>query len=193
MILTETLPAAVTPVSLDDFKAHLRLAQGFALDAAEDALLDRYLRNATSVVEARISRALIRREFKLLVAAWNRDGQLVMPVGPVAQIGSLRFVHDAEAIELPSTAWSLEPGSGRQLLTGPCASALPAVPEGYSAELIFNAGFGDGPSDLPGGLAQAVMLLAAHYFENRYGEAVSGQGIPAGVQALLETQRSFRL
>lgn len=193
MILTETSPAAVTPVSLDDFKAHLRLAQGFAPDAAEDALLDRYLRNATSVVEARISRALIRREFKLQVAAWNREGHLVLPVGPVALIGSLNFILDAETISLPATAWSLEPGSSRQLLTGPGGSTLPAVPQGYSAELVFDAGFGDGPSDMPGDLAQAVMLLAAHYYEHRYGEAVSGQGIPVGVQALLETQRSFRL
>jgi hypothetical protein len=46
---------------------------------------------------------------------------------------------------------------------------------------------------MPGDLSQAVMLLAAHYYEHRYGAAVSGQGIPVAVQALLETQRSFRL
>jgi uncharacterized phiE125 gp8 family phage protein len=193
MILTETSPAAVTPVSLDEFKAHLRLAQGFAPDAAEDALLDRYLHNANAVVEARIDKALIRRGFKLQVTAWNRDGQLVLPVGPVALIGSLSFVLGAATIPLPTTAWSLEPGSSRQLLSGPGGSALPAIPEGYLAELIFDAGFGDTPGDMPGDLSQAVMLLAAHYYEHRYGAAVSGQGIPVAVQALLETQRSFRL
>lgn len=193
MILTETSPAAVTPVSLDEFKAHLRLAQGFAADAAEDALLDRYLRNATSVVEARISKALIRRGFKLQVTTWNRDGHLVLPVGPVALIASLSFVLGVETIGLPTTAWSLEPGSSRQLLTGPGGSALPAVPEGYLAELIFDAGFGVSSNDMPGDLAQAVMLLAAHFYEHRYGEAVSGQGVPVAVQALLETQRAIRL
>jgi uncharacterized phiE125 gp8 family phage protein len=193
MILTESSPATVTPVSLDEFKAHLRLAQGFASDAAEDALLDRYLRNATSVIEARTSRALIRRGFKLQVAGWNRDGHLVLPVGPVALIESLSFVLGAERIGLPATSWSLEPGSSRQLLTGPGGGALAAVPEGYLAELVFAAGFGDTPGDMPGDLSQAVMLQAAHYYENRYGEAVSGQGIPAAVQALLETRRVFRL
>jgi uncharacterized phiE125 gp8 family phage protein len=193
MILTETSPAAVTPVSLAEFKSHLRLAEGFAPDPAEDALLDHYLRNATSVVEARIGRALIRREFMLQVAAWDRDGHLVLPVGPVALIGSLSFILDAATIELPATSWSLEPGTSRQLLSGPGGGTLPAIPQGYSAALVFNAGFGDSPGDMPGELAQAVMLLAAHYFEHRYGEAVSGTGIPAGVQALLETRRPARL
>ena len=75
MIVTETSPAAVNPVPLDEFAAHLRLAQGFADDAAEDGLLELYLRNATSVVEARVGKALIRRGFKLQVTAWSRDGR----------------------------------------------------------------------------------------------------------------------
>lgn len=193
MILTETSPAAVNPVPLDEFAAHLRMAQGFADDSAEDALLELYLRNATTVVEARIGKALIRREFKLQVTAWNRDGHLVLPVGPVAAIGSLSFIRGAETIALTADAWSLELGSSRQRLTGSNGGALPAIPDGHLAELVFDAGFGESWNDVPGDLSQAVMLLAAHYFENRYGETESGQGIPVAVQALLETQQPVRL
>lgn len=193
MILTETSPAAVNPVPLDEFAAHLRMAQGFADDSAEDALLELYLRNATTVVEARIGKALIRREFKLQVTAWNRDGLLVLPVGPVAAIGSLSFIRGAETIALTADAWSLELGSSRQRLTGSGGGALPAIPDGYLAELVFDAGFGESWNDVPGDLSQAVMLLAAHYFENRYGDAVPGQGLPVAVQALLETQQPVRL
>ena len=193
MILTETSPAAVNPVPLDEFAAHLRMAQGFADDSAEDALLELYLRNATTVVEARIDKALIRREFKLQVTAWNRDGILVLPVGPVAAIGSLNFIRGAETIALTADVWSLELGSSRQRLTGSGGGALPAIPDGHVAELIFDAGFGESWNDVPGDLSQAVMLLAAHYFENRYGEAEPGQGIPVAVQALLETQQPVRL
>ncbi len=193
MILTETSPAAVNPVPLDEFTAHLRMAQGFADDSAEDALLELYLRNATTVVEARIGKALIRREFKLQVTAWNRDGHLVLPVGPVAAIGSLSFIRGAATIALTADAWSLEPGSSRQRLTGPGGGALPVIPDGYLAELVFDAGFGASWNDVPGDLSQAVMLLAAHYFENRYGDTEPGQGLPVAVQALLETQRPVRL
>ena len=193
MILTETSPAAVNPVPLDEFAAHLRMAQGFADDSAEDALLELYLRNATTVVEARVGKALIRREFKLQVTAWNRDGILVLPLGPVAAIGSLSFIRGAETIALTADAWSLELGSSRQRLTGSGGGALPAIPDGYLAELVFDAGFGESWNDVSGDLSQAVMLLAAHYFENRYGDAVPGQGLPVAVQALLETQQPVRL
>ena len=40
---------------------------------------------------------------------------------------------------------------------------------------------------------QAVLPVAAHYFENRTGDAVPGQGLPVAVQALLETQQPVRL
>lgn len=193
MILTETSPAAVNPVPLDEFAAHLRLAQGFADDSAEDGLLELYLRNATSVVEARVCKALIRREFKLQVTAWNRDGLLVLPVGPVAAIGSLSFIRGAETIVLTADSWSLEIATSRQRVTGPGGGALPAIPDGHLAELVFDAGFGESWNDVPGDLSQAVMLLAAHYFENRTGDAEPGQGIPVAVQALLETQQPVRL
>ena len=193
MILTETLPAAANPVPLDEFKAHLRMAQGFADADAEDTLLDMYLRNAATVVEARTGKALIRREFRLQVSAWGRDGALVLPVGPVAAITSISFVRGAETISLSVAAWSLEVGASRQRLAGPGGTALAAIPEGYQAELIFDAGFAAVWADVPGDLLQAVLLLASHYFENRYGEAEPGQGIPISVQALLETQRPVRL
>ena len=193
MILTETSPAAVNPVPLDEFVAHLRLAQGFADDAAEDGLLELYLRNATAVVEARVGKALIRRKFKLQVTAWNRDGRLILPVGPVEAISSLAFVKGSETIALTADVWALELGSSRQLVTGAGGGALPVIPDGHLAELIFDAGFGESWNDVPGDLSQGVMLLAAHYYENRYGEAEPGQGIPVAVQALLETQRPVRL
>ena len=193
MILTEASPAAVNPVPLDEFAAHLRMAQGFADDSAEDALLELYLRNATTVVEARVCKALIRRQFKLQVTAWNRDGQLVLPVGPVAAITSISFIKGAATIAVAAGAWSLALGGSRQRLTGSGGGALPAIPQGHLAELIFDAGFGPSWNDVPGDLTQAVMLLAAHYFENRTGDAEPGQGIPVAVQALLETQQPVRL
>lgn len=193
MILTETSPGTANPVPLDEFSAHLRLAQGFAGNPAEDALLERYLRGAVSVIEARLEKALIRREFQLQAGAWNRDGRLVLPVGPVDTISSLAFVRGPDAIAVPADAWSLEVAGGRQLLAGPGGGSLPAIPNGHAAVLVFDAGFGGSWSDVPSDLFQAVMLLAAHYHENRYGEAEPGQGIPPPVQALLESRRPVRL
>ena len=193
MILTETSQAVVTPVSLEEFSAHLRLAHGFPDDGAEDALLDLYLRNAAAAVETRIGRALIRRGFRLQVTGWNRDGHMVLPVGPVAAVASVRFVLADDVIELPAGSWVLEPGTGRQRLTGAAGGALPPVPDGHAVELTFDAGFGVAPADVPGDLRHAVMLLAAHHYEERYGDTGARHGMPLAVQALLETWRPVRI
>jgi uncharacterized phiE125 gp8 family phage protein len=193
MNLTEISPAALNPVPLDEFAAHLRLAQGFADGAAEDGLLELYLRNATSVVEAQIGKALIRRTFKLRVSSWSRAGDLVLPIGPVAEIASASFIRDADTIAVSVDGWCVTAGTGRQRLTGAGGGALPQIPDGYVAELVFDAGFGDSWNDVPGDLRQAVMMLASHYFENRFGEAEAGRGIPLAVQALLETHCPVRL
>jgi len=193
MNLTEISPAAVSAVPLDEFAAHLRLAQGFADATAEDALLERYLSNATSAIEARIGKALIRRTFKLQVSCWGRDGDLVLPIGPVTEITSASFVRGIDTIAVSVDGWSITAGTGRQRLAGAGGRTLPSIPDGYLADLVFDAGFGETGDDVPGELHQAVMMLAAHYFENRFGDANAGRGMPLAVQALLETQRPVRL
>jgi len=191
MILTETAPAAATPVTLSDFSAHLRLAHGFPDDGAEDALLDLYLRNAAAAIEARTGRALIRRGFVLRLGRWSRDGHAVLPVGPVEAVTSIRFVRDAEVIDVAAGSWAVEPGTGRQKVTGRAGGALSAIPEGYVAELTFDAGFGADPADVPGDLRQAVLLLAADYYERRHDG--DGPGMPMAVRGLIDPWRPVRL
>ncbi|HUF88145.1 MAG TPA: hypothetical protein VMM59_12245 [Thermohalobaculum sp.] len=191
MILTETAPAAVTPVSLSELSAHLRLAHGFPDDGAEDALLELYLRNGAAAVEARTGRALIRRGFLLRLAAWDRHGHAALPVGPVEAIATLRFVRGTEAVDVAAGSWALEPGTGRQRVTGAQGGALSPIPEGYVAELAFDAGFGADPADVPGELRQAVLLLAADFYERRHDDG--GAGIPMTVRALLEPWQPVRI
>lgn len=193
MLLTEVAPAAGLPVSLDEFKAHLRLGQGFPDDGSENALLDIYLRSATATVEAQTGKALVRRGFRLQVATWHRDGQLVLPIGPVTAVDAISFVGPGGPVAVASGAWALAPGTGRQRLTGAGFGALPPIPGGHVAELTFEAGFGATGATVPGDLRQAVLLLAAHYYEERAGEAGEVWPLPAAVRALLETQRPVRL
>lgn len=192
MILTETAPAAVTPVSLSELSAHLRLAHGFPDDGHEDALLDLYLKNAVAAVETRTGQALIRRGFRLRLSAWTRDGHAVLPVGPVEALDTLRFVRGSAVIDVDAGSRALEPASRRQRVTGAHGGALPPIPSGYVAELTFDAGFGPDAADVPGELRQGVLLLAAHHYERRHDDE-DGPGLPTTVRALLEPWRPVRI
>jgi uncharacterized phiE125 gp8 family phage protein len=55
------------------------------------------------------------------------------------------------------------------------------------------AGYGAAWSDLPADLAQAVLMLAAHYYEYRHDTALSGGCMPFGVTSLLERYRPLRI
>lgn len=193
MRLTESGPPAATPVSRDEFSSHLRLAYGFPDDGAEDPLLDLYLRNATAAIECWTGRALISRSFMLEVRAWTGAGHLILPVGPATSITSLRFVGPSGAVNVPASGYELEPGTTRQRVSGPGGTALPPIPAGHVAELVFEAGYGPAGADVPGALRQAVLLLAAHYYENRRGDPDARSGLPVAVQALIEAERPLRL
>lgn len=193
MLLKEAAPGAPTPIPLTEFAAHLRLGHGFADDGAEDALLELYLRHASVVVEARTGQALIARSYLLQIAGWSQRGYLVLPVGPVAAIDRIRFVRAGATVELAPGEWALEPGRARQRLTGPGGGPLRPVPHGALAELEFTAGHAADWAEVPGDLRQAVLLLAAHYYENRHGELGEEAVLPPAVGAILAPHRPVRL
>ena len=193
MLLKEVSPAATNPVPVRELAAHLRLSHGFVDDGAEDGLLELYLRNATAVVERRTSQALIERPYLVQTACWDRHGHFHLPIGPVAEIDQIRFVGPGSEIVLQEEDWSLAPGHVRQKLTAASGGPLWPLPRGAVAELSFSAGYGLSWNDVPDDLRQAVTLLAAHYYENRFGEIQASDGMPYGVLSIVEQHRPARI
>lgn len=190
--LRETAPP-VSPVSRADLERHLRLAQGFSVDAGEEALLDRHLLAATRAVEARTGRALSARGFALDVAAWDRDGCLRMPIGPVAEVASLTItLGGATLASLAAADLGLGPGASGQRLARASGAALPAIPPGGRASLAFSAGYAAGA--VPEDLLQAVLVLAGRLHDARDGERGRHPGgLPSDVRALLAPYQPVRL
>ena len=193
MLLKEIAPAANNPVPVREFAAHMRLSHGFIDDGAEDGLLELYLRNATAVVEQRTSQALIERPYIVQTASWDRRGHFHLPVGPVAMIDQVRFVSPGSEVALEAEDWRLEPGHVRQRLTAVDGGPLWPLPRGAVAELSFTAGYGASWNEVPDDLRQAVILLAAHYYENRFGEIQADAGLPFGVLSIVEQHRPARI
>ena len=183
MLMTELTGPAQVPVAIRDFADHLRLGTGFDDDGSQDAMLEMYLRAAASAVEARIGKALITRTLRLILTGWRGEEQ-VLPLAPVARVDEVRL-RDAGGTFRTAPVLRLRVDGHRPTLRG-CAH----IPEGGRLEIDFTAGYGAAPEDVPADLRQAVMLLAASYYENRSG----GQGHwPFGVLALLDAHRPVRL
>lgn len=193
MILVEEtqVPEAALPV--DALKQHLRLGSGFAEDDVQNAVLGSFLRAAMASIEARCAKALMARSFVVTVNDWRNDDAQVLPVAPVTQITDVTLVDGfGAAAAVDPASYRLEKDAYAPKLK-PRGAALPRIAEDGAAEIRFTAGYGPAFSDLPADLAQAVLLLAAHYYEYR-DETALGQGcMPFGVTSLIARYRPMRL
>ena len=186
-----TTPAAALPVA--DFRDHLRLGTGFADEGAEDSLLETFLRAAIAAVEAWTGKVLLERDFSWSLMGW-RDGRAqTLPVAPVSEIREVRIIDclDWEVI-VDTSKYRLQQDTHRPVIMARGAR-LPTIPPQGSVRVEFTAGFGESWSDIPADLAQAVMLLAAYYYEYRHEMRVVGAVMPYGVSSLVDRWRNVRI
>lgn len=193
MMLTEESQVPHSALPIDVLKAHLRIGTGFAEDTVQDALLGSFLRASFAAIEARTGKALLERDFLLTLPAWRDASALLLPVAPVSSIISLTMVNGIGARSIVDPLdYRLEVDAAVPRLL-PRGSVLPAIPSGGSAELRFVAGYGAAIDHIPSDLFQAVLLLAAHYYEYRDETALSQGCMPFGVSALIARYQPMRL
>lgn len=190
MMLSEqnTVPDAALPI--EEFTEHLRLGTGFADSAVQDGLIALQLRAAMAAIEARIGKVLLQRAFRWDLAEWRSADVQALPLAPVQQIQSVRMVDRVgESRLVPETRWRLVPDMHRPKVAA-TGFILPGIPTGGHVRIEFVAGFGAW-KDIPADLRQAVLMLAAQFYENRQG--LGGEvAIPFGVVALIERWRTVR-
>lgn len=186
MNLIEERPVAADALPIAALKAHLRLGSGFADDGLQDGLVESHLRAALATIEGRIGKALIARPFRLVLHRWRDGLAQPLPLAPVASVEALTVGGRL----VPAGAYWLAQDMHRPRIVG--FSSLPVIPEGGAAEIAFTAGFGDW-SAVPADLAQAVMLLAAEYYEVRHEAGLRVSALPMQVATLIGRWRTVRL
>ncbi|NIZ61623.1 hypothetical protein DL239_11615 [Sedimentitalea sp. CY04] len=193
MMLTEQTPVPEAALPLEPFKAHLRLGTGFGEASLQDEVLISFLRAAVASIEARTGKVLISRQFDLNLHQWQDPVAQPLPLVPVTTIGSVVMI-DADAVEqtLAPDQYRLIADSQKPQL---CASGgvLPTVATGGAVRISMTAGMGAGWGALPADLGQAVLMLAAHYYQYRDDTGLSGGCMPFGVTSLIERYRVVRL
>ena len=192
-MLIEDTPLTSAALPLEPFKAHLRMGSGFGQETLQDAVLAAFLRAALAAVEARTGKVLIRRAFTLTVSAWQEADAQALPVVPVSAVTQMEQVSSSgERLAVDADGWWLEQDSQRPKLRAR-GSWLPAIPQGGTVVMQLVAGMSPDWDRLPGDLQQAVLMLAAHYYEYRNDTGLGDGCMPFGVTSLLERYRPMRL
>lgn len=181
------LAGSALPVA--DLRDHLNL--GDSDGGAADGLLGSCLRAAMAAIEARTGKVLIARPFRWRFGHWRSPEGQPLPLAPVGLVHEVALVDATGTAEaLSPERWQLRPDLHRPLLR--MIGGLPAIPADGWVEISFTAGFGASWAELPADLRQAVLMLAARYFEDR-AEAGQVQALPFGVMSLIERFRSVRI
>lgn len=193
MLVEETAPPQEA-LPVDALRAQLRLGTGFELpqDASEDAALGSFLRAAIATVEARTGKVLLRRQFRMRLQRWRDEIAQPLPLAPVQSVDGFE-IEDGRGDVSPvdPQRWRLVPDTQRPLLKA-VSGLLPKIPRNGFATIRFTAGFGQDWAEVPGDLAQAVLMLGARYYEDR-GISEGAGALPFSVSALLERWRSVRI
>lgn len=193
MLVEETAPPTeALPIAA--FRDHLRMGSGFAgtQDGAETLALAGYLRAAIATIEARTGKVLLTRRFRLRLEGWRDDQGQTLPLAPVHALHEVEIDDGLGATAVVSPdLYRLVPDTQRPWVA-PRGGFLPAIPDRGFVTLHFTAGFGESWDQVPPDLAQAVMLLAARFYEDRSFDGL-GAALPHGVSALIERWRSVRI
>ncbi len=192
MLIEETtVPDAALPV--DAFKAHLRLGSGFGQGDVQDVVLKSFLRAAMAAIEARTSKILITRSFSWSLTFWRDASAQVLPVAPVGVVSRVALVtRNGVPTDVDTSVYWVERDGQRPRLRS-TGTALPGIPSAGAVLIEFDAGYGADWASLPGDMQQAVLMLAAHYYEYRNDTGLSDGCMPFGVSSLIERFKTMRM
>ena len=171
---TDLLPAAVTPVGVDEVRAFLRLET-----SAEDAVLAGFIRAATGLAEAFTGQMLIVRAVDERVPSgcgWTR--LKATPVVAIAGVDGMGGPLPAAAFEIDVDAsgdgWVRIDGGTERFVT-----------------VRYTAGLAADWNAVPEALRAGIVRLCAHLYTHR--DAPDGGSPPAAVVALWRPWRRLRL
>ena len=190
MGLVLTAAPAVEPISVAEAKAHLRIDHD-----DEDALIGSLIVTSRLHIETALSLAMITQGWSWRIDDWPEHGALTLPVFPVQSVESISLIGpDGTDVSVDTDGFRIEATGSRSRLL-PVSQRWPASGAAQGIEITFAAGFGDAGEDVPAPIRQALLMLVAHWYEQRepvaFGTAATR--IPDTVSELLAPYRGVRL
>lgn len=192
MSLVMTSGPGLEPITLAEAKAHLRIDS-----IADDALIQSLIVTSRLHIEAALGLSLITQTWSWFIDRWPKTQRLALPLRPVQTITSIKHWRvDGTSDTLGASLFFLDgyamPARLVWLGTAPLAEPERRI---NGIEIAFTAGFGSTAVSVPPTIRHALLLLVAHWYENREPiEIGSGiNAVPPMVAELLAPHRRRRL
>lgn len=211
-----TTAPATLPVGLNLAKAYLKVDDEVT---ADDALIMGLVGASVDACERFTGRQLVTATYTLFLDAWPSDpaaggawwdgvregadlprasNAVALPKPPLQSVTSITTYDDADnatvwvasnyLVDTPSVA------PGRLVKRVGATWPIPTR-AAKGIEIVFKAGYGDDPGDVPEALRQGLVMLTAHLYENRepVTAGVAVAKVPLTVEALWGPYRVMRL
>lgn len=194
MTLQLVTPPAAEPVTLSDAKAFLRVGHD-----AEDGLILQLIASARQRVEAETGRTLITRTWREVLDRWDEPGRIAacgrqfrLAMPPLVSVISVTtFAADDVASVWDAAAYFVDTASDPGRIAAR-SGGFPGPGRAIAGiEVVFEAGYGETPEDVPDALREAVLRLTADAYLNRDGQAE--RPLPLAVHSLLAPFKRVRL
>ncbi|MBI3275797.1 MAG: phage head-tail connector protein, partial [Methylocystis sp.] len=158
----------VEPVSLADAKAWLRLDT-----SDEDDLVAALIVSARMTLEAYTRRFFITQNWRIKLDAWpitlreRTPATLAIPFAPLQSVAAIRVYDAANAAQVLDQATYLAPAApDRARVSFVTQPPTPArLSDGIEIDVVV--GYGAPATDTPEPLRRAILMLVAHWHENR--------------------------
>lgn len=188
--LTRTTAPVLDPVTSSEVYRHLRLVEDDTEKAYADAVAD----VAREYVEQNTGTALLTQTWEVRYDDWW-DGVLELPYPPLQSVSSIKYIdNNGTEQTLSASQYQVQTGEPIGFVQWAANATIPvARAEAGAVRIVFVAGY-TSASLVPSSLKQALLLLAAQWFENREPTANPYSSFPAEVPftvtALLNQYRS---
>ena len=178
------------PLSLAETKIHLRVDEDQTTD---DAYIYSMIDAATNMAEAYTGRALITQTWDMFTD-FMPTYEFEIPKPPLISVTHIKYINPSGTLTtIPALEYQVDTVSGR--IRSAYGYYMPSTRNDYNAvQVRFIAGYGPDPSNVPGAIRHAMLMIIGHLYEHR--ESVSDQAgfinpeeVPQGAIWLLQPYR----
>jgi uncharacterized phiE125 gp8 family phage protein len=180
------------PVTVEEIKEFARIDGN-----DEDSILESFLIGVVNDTEAYLKKALITRQYKMIMDAWN-DKEIELPMPPLISVQSIKTIdEDGNETVYDSDNYYVVTESipGKIIIKKNSQKPLNSERESGGYEIIFTAGYGNDASSVPKQIRIAIMQWVTMIYENRSmtdSETLKNEP-PPEVKKILKTYRIARI